>query len=129
MLIGKSTSNELSHYFFCIHERRKDVLVLTGQAKPTGWRHHQLWEWPGEFPPGEFPAEPKEAPGPGWGGACGWRRWLKARRWRLGEGPGSPPRTDEAQTPTEPLDRTVSCALREAIERREHSSNRMQFVL
>lgn len=99
-------------------------MVLTGQARPTGWRHHQLWEWPGEFL-----AEPKEAPGPGVRRSL----WLETlaegqtvEAWRM---TWQPTRTDEAQTPTEPLDRTVSCTLREAIERHKHSSNRMQFVL
>ena len=32
--VDKSTNNKLSHYFFCAHESRKDVLLLTSQARP-----------------------------------------------------------------------------------------------
>ena len=49
-------------------------------------------------------------PGPGWGGACGWRRWLKARQWRLGGWPGSPPWLTKHRPPPSPL--TGLCPVR-----------------
>lgn len=107
-----------------VYTRDRKMSGLWQVSSPQAGVHHRLWEWPGEFP-----VELKERlPGPGRGGARLEMCWLKARRGEAGEWPGSPPRTDEVQTPTSPWqDSAVSMHWVGCTER--SSSNRTQFVL